>query len=341
MAAEAVQAGPHLSGARRRPFAVRNARLLLAYAILITLLVIYHQKSPRFTEREARSIANQGMTLSIVGLGQTIVVLTGGIDLSVGPMVSLSNSTAATLGDKEHPNQGLALGIAAALAIGAAGGLVNGMLVAYGRLQPIIVTLATGYIYSGIALRVRPNPGGYVPSSKAPFNYVDFLTGLYRDFFPRALFLLAALVILWFIFRRLRLCTRIFAIGSSQGAAYMSGVDVARTKVAAYTLCGMSAALAGLFFTAQTASGDAIAGGVFTLNSIAAVVLGGAALSGGSGSFIGTIAGAYTLAIIPSVLYFFKVSPFYQSFYQGLILLASVSLGALGILRVRNRMERL
>jgi ribose transport system permease protein len=336
MAVEARQAGAHFSGARRRPFVVRNARLLLAYLILSVLLIVYHEKSPRFTEREARSIANQGMTLSIVGLGQTVVVLTGGIDLSVGPMVSLSNSTAASLGDKEHPNRGLALGIVAALLVGTAGGFANGMLVAYGRLQPIIVTLATGYIYSGIALRIRPNPGGFVP-----FSYVDFFTGLYRNTVPRALFLLTALAIIWFIFRRLRLSTRIFAIGSSQGAAYMSGIDVARTQVAAYTLCGIAASIAGLFFTAQTASGDANAGAVFTLNSIAAVVLGGAALSGGFGSFIGTIAGAYTLAIIPSVLYFYKVSPFYQSFYQGLILLASVSLGALGILRVRNRMERL
>jgi ribose transport system permease protein len=336
MAVEARDTVAHFAGARRRPFVVRNARLLLAYLILSTLLIVYHEKSPRFTEREARSIANQGMTLSIVGLGQTVVVLTGGIDLSVGPMVSLSNSTAASLGDKEHPNRGLALGIVAALLVGAAGGFINGLLVAYGRLQPIIVTLATGYIYSGIALRVRPNPGGFVP-----FSYVDFFTGLYRNTIPRALFLLAALVTVWFIFRKLRLSTRIFAIGSSQGAAFMSGVDVAHTKVAAYTLCGISAAIAGLFFTAQTASGDANAGAVFTLNSIAAVVLGGAALSGGYGSFIGTIAGAYTLAIIPSVLYFYKVSPFYQSFYQGLILLASVSLGALGILRVRNRMERL
>jgi ribose transport system permease protein len=336
MAVEARATAAHFAGARRRPFVVRNARLLLAYLILIALLFVYHQKAPRFTEREERSIANQGMTLSIVGLGQTVVVLTGGIDLSVGPMVSLSNSTAASLGDKEHPNRGLALGIVAALLVGAAGGFVNGLLVAYGRLQPIIVTLATGYIFSGIALRVRPNPGGFVP-----FSYVDFFTGLYRNTVPRALFLLAALVIAWFIFRKLRLSTRIFAIGSSQGAAFMSGIDVARTKVAAYTLCGIAASIAGLFFTAQTASGDANAGAVFTLNSIAAVVLGGAALSGGVGSFIGTIAGAYTLAIIPSVLYFYKVSPFYQSFYQGLILLASVSLGALGVLRVRNRMERL
>lgn len=334
--APAAPPAMHHGGARRRPFVARNARLILAYVILGALLVVYQQKSPRFTVREERSIANQGMTLSIVGLGQTMVVLTGGIDLSVGPMVSLSNSTAASLGDKRHPSRGLAIGILAALLVGAAGGFVNGMLVAYGRLQPIIVTLATGYIYGGIALRVRPNPGGFVP-----FSYVDFFTGLYRNKVPRALFLLAALVVAWFIFRKLRLSTRIFAIGSSQGAAYMSGVNVTRTKVAAYTLCGIAAAIAGLFFTAQTASGDANAGSVFTLNSIAAVVLGGASLAGGFGSFIGTIAGAYILAVIPSVLYFYKVSPFYQNFFQGLILLASVSLGALGIFRVKNRMERL
>ena len=121
----------------------------------------------------------------------------------------------------------------------------------------------------------------------------------------------------------------------------MAGVNVARTKVAAYTLAGLASGVAGLFYTAQTATGDAIAGNVFTLNSIAAVVLGGASLAGGVGSFIGTIAGAYVIALIPSVLYFYKVTPFYQSLFQGLILLAAVSLGALGVFRVKNRLERL
>lgn len=315
---------------------MRNARVILAYAILIALLIVYQQKAPRFTEREWRSIANQGMTLSIASLGQTVVVATGGIDLSVGPMISLTNSVVAAVGDSENPNERLALGIVLALLVGAAGGLVNGLLVAYGRLQPIIVTLATGYIYSGLALRVLPRPGGYVS-----FEYSDFLTDLYRDKFPRAFFLLGALVIVWFLFRKLRISSRIYAIGSNQGAAFMSGVDVVRTRIIAYTLCGVASAVAGLFLSAQTATGDPNAGTEYTLNSIAAVVLGGASLAGGVGSFIGAIAGAYTLKIIPSILIFYKVSPFYQSFYQGLILLASVALGALGILRVRNRMERL
>jgi ribose transport system permease protein len=330
---------PMQHGTRRRPFVVRNGRLLLAYWILAVLLIVYQQKAPRFTEREWQSLANQGMTLTIASFGQSVVILTGGIDLSVGPMVSLTNSIVATMGRKENPDQHLALGIAVALLVGAAGGLINGLIVAYGRLQPIIVTLATGYIYAGIALRVRPRPGGFVP-----FNRADQVTGLTWGKVPTALFLLVALLVVWLLFRRTRLATRIFAIGSSQGAAYMSGVDVVRTKVWAYTIAGIASAVAGLFLTAQTASGDANAGTVYTLNSIAAVVLGGASLAGGAGSYIGTIAGAYVLAIIPSVLYFFdfyRQRPLSQDLYKGLILLGAVSLGAIGILRARNRLERL
>jgi ribose transport system permease protein len=338
MAASAASL-PVQHGARRRPFVVRNGRLLLAYAILAALLIVYQQKAPRFTEREWQSLANQGMTLTIASFGQTVVVLTGGVDLSVGPMVSLTNSIVATVGRKGDPDQRLALGIAVALLVGATGGLINGLIVAYGRLQPIIVTLATGYVYAGIALRVRSRPGGYVP-----FNRAEQATGLTADKIPSALFLLAALVVVWLLFRRTRLGTRIFAIGSSQGAAYMSGVNVVRTKIWAYTIAGIASAVAGLFLTAQTASGDANAGTIYTLNSIAAVVLGGASLAGGIGSFIGTIAGAYVLAIIPSVLYFFdfyRQRPLSQDLYKGLILLGAVSLGAVGVLRARNRLERL
>src|SRR5215212_1224283 len=140
----------HHGAVRRRPFLLRNARIFLPYVILLILLIVYQQKSPRFTEREWRSISNQGMTLTIAGMGQTVVVLTGGIDLSVGPMVSLTNSIIATVGDKESPDQNLALGIVLALLVGALGGMINGVIIAYGRLQPIIVTLATGYIYAGI-----------------------------------------------------------------------------------------------------------------------------------------------------------------------------------------------
>lgn len=320
---------------RRAPWLKRNGRIVLVYGVFLMLLLVYEQEAPRFTEREWRSISNSGMTLAIAGLGQNVVVLTGGIDLSTGSMIGLTNSIVATVGDEEHPDERLALGIALALLVGAAGGFVNGLLVAYGRLQPIIVTLATGYIMHGVALKVRSRPGGYVP-----FERADLLTDLYRNVIPRSAFLLAALVIIWFLYRRTRLSREIIAIGSAAGAANLTGVNVARTKLIAFTISGLVSAVAGVFLTAQTATGDPNSGTEYTLNSIAAVVLGGSSLAGGTGSFIGTIAGAYVLKTISSILIFYEVSPFYQSFYQGLILLATVALGALGILRVRNRLER-
>ncbi|MEA2526199.1 MAG: ribose transport system permease protein [Thermomicrobiales bacterium] len=336
MAAVSAAPAAHRS-VRRRPFVVRNARPLLAWLLLLALLVVYHREAPRFGPREQRSIANSGMTLSIAGLGQTLVVLTGGIDLSVGPMVSMTNSLASRIANKESPNSSMALAAAAALLVGAACGLVNGLLVAYGRLQPIIVTLATASVWGGIALYLRPDPGGFVPLS-----FSDLLTGMTLNRqLPKAVVLLGALLIVWLVFRRTRLATRIYAVGSSEGAAYMSGINVARTKVLAYTFAGLASGAAGLFQTAQTATGNANAGNVYTLNSIAAVVLGGASLAGGAGTYLGTIAGAYVIALIPSVLFFFEVSTFYQQLFQGSILLAAVSLGALGIFRIRNRLERL
>src|SRR5688500_7992660 len=142
MAAASAAPGVHRA-VGRRPFVVRNARPLLAWLLLALLLVVYTREAPRFGPREQRSIVNSGLTLSLAGLGQTLVVLTGGIDLSVGPMVSMTNSLASRIANKESPDSSMALAAAAALVVGTAGGLINGLLVAYGRLQPIIVTLAT------------------------------------------------------------------------------------------------------------------------------------------------------------------------------------------------------
>ena len=247
--------------------------------------------------------------------------------------------------DLEH-GRGAAV---AALRVGALGGLINGVLVAYGRLQPIIVTLATGSIWTGIALYIRPSPGGFIPlefsnllAGTAFAEPASLPLGLtWSTPIPKAAFVVAGLVIFWLIFRRSRLATRIYAVGSSEGAAYLSGVNVQRAKLAAYTLAGFAAGCAGLINSAQTATGNALGGTIFTLNSIAAVVLGGAALAGGAGSYLGTLAGAYVIAIIPSVLQFYGVSSFYKDLVQGSVLLFAVALGAFGLLRVRNRMDRL
>jgi ribose transport system permease protein len=322
------------SGARsRRSFVNRNIRTLLAYLAFVILIGMYIGLLPHFTTAQAVSIANQGMTLTLAALGQTLVILTGGVDLSIGPLISLTNSLAATL-MSDNPTVTV-LVILLVLAVGALCGLLNGLIVAYGRLQPIVVTLATSSIFTGCALFIRPNPGGYVPEW-----FTNALTSSIGPV-PSSLILLAVLVVLWLLFRRTRLGVTIYAVGSNEGAAYMSGIAVTRSKLAAYTLAGLASAVAGLFFTAHTATGSALTGGVFTLNSVAAVVLGGASLSGGSGSFIGTIAGAYVVAVIISVLFFLGVSPFYQSVFQGGILLLAVAIGSLRTLREKNRLKNL
>jgi ribose transport system permease protein len=334
---------------RPRSFVVRNGRLLFVWALLLALIAAYVLVVPQFRPREQRTLINSGLTLAAASMGQTLVVLTGGIDLSIGPMVSLTNSIASEVTDKESPQTSMILAGAAALAVGSLGGFINGALVAYGRLQPIIVTLATGSIWTGIALYIRPSPGGFIPlefsnllAGTAFPEPVPLPLGLTWSMpIPKAAFVLLGLVIFWVFFRHSRLATRIYAVGSSEGAAYLSGINVQRAKLAAYTLAGFAAGCAGLINSAQTATGNALSGTIFTLNSIAAVVLGGAALAGGAGSYLGTLAGAYVIAIIPSVLQFYGVSSFYKDLVQGSILLFAVALGAIGLLRVRSRLDRL
>jgi ribose transport system permease protein len=315
-------------------FIKRNYKVAIAFIILIALLTAFGILQPRlFTKPVITSTSNQGMALTFAGMAQTAVVITGGIDLSVGPMVSMSNSLASSIfGDSIIGVVGAVILI---LIVGSVAGLINGLIVVYGRIQPIIVTLATGSIYSGIALWMRPQPGGYVPRW-----YGDLLTGRIFDLIPGSLVLLALVVIfIWLPFRKSKLGLSVYAVGSNEGAAFMSGVNVNRAKLAAYALGGFLAAIAGLFLTAQTSSGDATIGAVYTLLSIAAVVLGGTSLFGGSGGIAGTIAGAFALSIISSVLFFAGVNPLSQPFFEGLVLLVAVCLGATRIFTIKNRLD--
>jgi ribose transport system permease protein len=217
-------------------------------------------------------------------------------------------------------------------------GFINGAIVVYGRLQPIITTLATGAIYYGVALLLRSVPGGDVQGDLA-----DFMTyTVFNETVPTSLLLLLAVVLLiWLPFRRSVIGRGCYATGSAEGAAYMSGVNIGRSKLAAYTLAGLLAAIAGLMLTFVTYSGEASApiGNTYTLNSIASVVIGGTSLYGGSGSAIGSIFGAFILRTIDDLLFVFDLPPLWQPLFQGLVLLAAVSLGAIRVLRIRNRLD--
>jgi ribose transport system permease protein len=268
-------------------------------------------------------------------MGQALVIITSGIDLSVGMVFMLTNclASAVVVGS---PVQ-VAFGIVATLAAGAACGALNGLIVIVGRLQPIVATIATGAVYYGLALAIRPTPGGTVDETVA-----DALTGRMLGVVPTSLVALAVVVlVVWVPFRRSVTGRAAYAAGSSEAAAYMSGVPLNRAKFVAYTLAGLLAAIGGLFMTFFTYTGEAAyaSGNAYTLFSIASVVLGGVSLFGGRGSAIGAIFGALAFRTIGDLLFVFDLDPLWQPLFQGFVLLMAVSLGAVGLLRVRNRLE--
>jgi ribose transport system permease protein len=307
-----------------------------AAAMFVVIFAVYIAKHQTgWAVPVLTTAANKGVLLAIVAMAQTLPVLTSGIDLSVGMVFVLANCLASHV-VVGTPLQAAA-GCVAVLATGALCGFVNGAIIVWGRLQPIVTTIATGTVYYGIALGLRPVPGGDVHAGLA-----DALTGALPGGVPAMLVVLVGVVVVvWLPFRRSVVGRAALAIGSSEAAAYMSGVDIGRTKLVTYTLAGLLAAIAGLLLTFVTYSGEAssASGGVYTLNSIAAVVIGGTSLAGGAGSAIGSIFGALVLRTIGDLLFVFDLEPLWQPLFQGVILLVAVSLGALQLLKVTDRLE--
>jgi len=309
---------------------------LLAFAAFVLMFAIYAGNHPAgLNANVATTAANKGVLLAIVAIAQTLVVLTSGIDLSVGMVLVLANCLASTI-VVGSPLQ-VALGVLGVLVTGAACGALNALIVIYGRLQPIVATIATGAIFYGAALALRRVPGGDIDGTLG-----EALTGQLPGGIPASLLLLLALVLLvWVPYRRSETGRAAYAIGSAEVAAYMSGVPIRRAKFVAYTLSGLMASIAGLFITCITSSGEASAanGNTYTLYSIAAVVLGGVSLFGGSGSAVGAIFGALMFRTIGDLLFVFNLEPLWQPLFQGVVLAAAVCLGALRLLRVRNRLD--
>lgn len=314
---------------------------LLIFAAMFAIYLVNHPAitSNGFTEKAVTNVvqtaANKGVLLGFVAMAQTLVVITAGIDLSVGMVFTLTNCLASwiVVGDPLHT----ALGVIGVMAVGLLCGAINGAIVIYGRLQPIVTTIATGAVYYGIALTLRPFPGGSVNNDLA-----DLLTSKLFDVVPASLVtLLVVVLVVWVPFSRSVTGRAAYAVGSSETAAYMSGVPIKRAKFAAYTLSGLLASMGGLYLTFFTYTGEAAyaSGSAYTLFSIAAVVLGGVSLFGGRGSAIGAIFGAFAFRTIGDLLFVFDFDPLWQPLFQGVVLMLAVSIGAFGLFRVRNRLE--
>jgi ribose transport system permease protein len=314
----------------------QNRGTLLAIAFFVVMFAIYTSNHPAgFTANVVQTAANKGVLLALVAMAQTFVVITAGIDLSVGAVMVLTNCLASWI--VVGTATSATLGILGVLLTGLVCGAINGLIVIYGRLQPIVATIATGAAFFGLALLLRPVPGGDVYSPVA-----DALTGKIFDVAPASLVALAVVVlVLWVPYSRSTIGRAAYAVGSSESAAYMSGVPVDAAKFFAYVLSGLTASLGGLFLTFVTYSGEASAANAntYTLFSIAAVVLGGVSLFGGSGSAIGAIFGALMFRTIGDLLFVFNLDPLWQPLFQGLVLLAAVCVGSARVFQVRNRLE--
>jgi ribose transport system permease protein len=355
----------------------QNIGLVTAVGLFCVVYLFYHLAHPKgFSSAVFVQNADEVFTLAMVAMAQTLPVLAAGLDLSVGAVMTMVGCIASyllsgvatpvefTLGGTQHvlavmPGgiAGIVIGVLVCLIAGTLAGFLNGCVVVYGRIQPIIATLATGAIYIGIALFLRPTPGGKIDDD---LNWA--FTNSLQDFastvhifddgnapwfapfgtIPVPFILIIAIALLvWAPFRRSVTGRSVYAVGSAEGAAYMSGLHIDRAKLAAFTLAGFFAGCGGLFLAIQTSSGNADIpqAGTYTLNSIAAVVIGGTSLLGGTGSAIGSIFGALILRVISFFFRIFDIAPLLQPLFEGIILLAAVSIGALRVLRVKNTLE--
>lgn len=295
--------------------------LLTAGAIFAALcLAVDFMSATRLEYFDFLYISSGGLTLAITAVGLTVVIISGGFDLSAAAVVSLVNVlVATTLSDSISSQIGASL---MGICVGAAIGALNGYMVAFLRLQSIVVTLATMFIASGLTLLWMKNPGGYVPASFSNF----FVGSTVEGWLPAPVMVLAAVLAVWLLIKNTRFGTALYAVGSDQEAAEYSGTRVVLTRFFAFVIAGAFYGLAGVVITAQTSTGDPLLGQSMLLEVFAAVVLGGTVLSGGRGGCFGTIFGAYSLMLIVNILLVMNVPAFYSTIVQGAILL----LAALG-----------
>jgi ribose transport system permease protein len=302
---------------------------IVLFAVLYGLLILVQP-----TQLNPFSFNNLAVLVTSLGLaaaGTTLVLLTGGFDLSVAGIISLANVIAATM-MAEAPGQAWLIALLV-IAIGAGVGMINGLLVSVVGLQSIAVTLATFIVLSGVALMVLPAPGGSVPET-----FTRPLTTRLGPV-PVALLILLGLMVLWVVFAKTRTGIAAPAVGADITAARMSGVSVRQVQIVCYTLAGALYSCAGLYLSAATASGDPNAGRPFLLTAFAAMALGLVSFRGGSGSVIAAVFGAASLMVIPKLLFAAGIADFWTGAVQGTVILAALAVPLIGttLLKPRTR----
>jgi len=279
--------------------------------------------------------------LILMTMGQAVVIISGGLDLSVGTALSLMTCVLTSVMKEGVPITGL-YALIAAFAVAMAIGMVNGIGIGYLRIPPVIVTFATSFIWLGIALFLRPTPGG---------ETVDWFQAFYRirnietaptvlkafgETVPPSLILVLIGFLIWWVVSRTRTGRYIYAVGGNSQSAYETGINTAWVQMKACMINSAFIFLAALFFVGQNRSGDARMGDPLTLKAIAAAVVGGIALTGGRGSLYYALIGALIFSFVSKIIFFANIPNAYQTFFGGLIVIIAIAASQLYTLSSRR-----
>lgn len=314
----------------KRSLVTRQPAFFALILLVISLAINLILQPNMFAGETLNSNMRVFLPIILLTVGQAIVILGGGIDISVGGTVSIVNAVLATRVGLQGSTEEMWKFVLLSLLIGLIAGSINGFFIAFLRLQPIITTYATSFLYVGLALFILPNPGGGIPGT---------IAGLYRNSmplrFPLAFYVIAVILLIWWYASSTRIGKFLYAVGGKADEAYETGVPVTWVQFGTYVASGLMAALAGVAITMLSGSGNAEIGVSMTLTSITAVVVGGNALSGGVGGVVGPVFGAITLGIIQNIISFANINTWWETFVKATIIVAA--LAAPGIVNLFRR----
>jgi ribose transport system permease protein len=298
---------------------------ITVWLVLLAMVPYWRSLSEQDFKFDLQALAIDALPLCFAAMAQAVIVISGGIDLSIGSLMAVVNVLSAREMVDMSFRQAIAFSVLLVALTALASGL-TGLVIVLTRVPDIVVTLGMLFVWQGVALWIMEIPGGGVP-----LNYSDLAVGdVGTTGIPNALVVVfAALLLVWVPLRWLRPGLALYAIGSNRNSAYLSGINVARTRIGAYMLGGVFTGLAGLALSASSGIGDPNSGATYTLNSVAAVVLGGVSLLGGVGGLIGVIAAAYVLTLSKIILLLRGTDPNYANVYQGALIIFVVVIGGL------------
>jgi rhamnose transport system permease protein len=313
----------------------RELGIVLALAALVAYTAV---NTPRFLSGQSiRDILLNTAILAVMAAGQAVVVITRNIDLSVGSVLGLSAFTVATM-MSDNPGLPMVAAVGVGLVVGGVAGLLNGVLVRYGRVPALVVTLGTLYIFRGLTYSWAG--GQQVNADELPRHFLQFANASILGIPWLVLIALVVVVGVSLLMRNYRVGRELYAIGSSPQAAELAGIRVARNLLGAFIVSGALAGLAGVLFAARFGTVDAAAGTGYELNVVAAVVVGGVAVFGGSGTVWGAGLGALLLTVIGSALTVLDINQFWQQAIVGALIILAICADRLVAVRIARSLRK-